>query len=73
MRPVSISLSLYISTANIRPNQVSHSHVLAPSVHSANPDIFLYSDSCGRSLKLIWGQFNETFTSVAIVLESKNR
>ena len=31
MRPVSISLSLYISTANIRPNQVSHSHVLAPS------------------------------------------
>ena len=31
MRPVSILLSLYISTANIRPNQVSHSHVLAPS------------------------------------------
>ena len=29
MRPVSILLSLYISTANI--NQVSHSHVLAPS------------------------------------------
>ena len=32
MRPVSILLSLYISTANIRPNQVTpHSHVLAPS------------------------------------------
>ena len=31
MRPVSILLSLYISTANIRPNQVSHSHVLVPS------------------------------------------
>ena len=29
MRPVSILLSLYISTANI--NQVSHSHVLSPS------------------------------------------
>ena len=29
MRPVTILLSLYISTANI--NQVSHSHVLAPS------------------------------------------
>ena len=32
MRPVSILLSLYISTANIRPNQVNHSHVLAPSI-----------------------------------------
>ena len=31
MRPVSILLSLYISTANIRANQVSHSHVLGPS------------------------------------------
>ena len=29
--PVSILFSLYISTAIIRPNQLSHSHVLAPS------------------------------------------
>ena len=31
MRPVSILFSLYISTAKIWPNQLSHSHVLAPS------------------------------------------
>jgi len=31
MRPLSILFSLYISTANIRPNQLSHSHVLALS------------------------------------------
>ena len=31
MRPVPILLSLYISTANIRPNQVRHSHALPPS------------------------------------------
>ena len=31
MRPISILLSLYISTAIIRPIQVSRGHVLAPS------------------------------------------
>ena len=29
MRPVSILFSLYISTSNIRPNQLSNSHALA--------------------------------------------
>ena len=40
MRPVSILFSLYISTANIRPNQLSHSHVLAPSTRRVRTFFF---------------------------------
>ena len=40
MRPVSILFSLYISTANIRPNQLSHSHVLAPSIRRVRTFFF---------------------------------
>ena len=40
MRPVSILFSLYTSTANIRPDQLSHSHALAPSTRQIRTFLF---------------------------------
>ena len=40
MRPISILLSLCISTANSRPNQVSHSHALASSTRRVRTFFF---------------------------------